>query len=112
MPSTTNYQPGDLVLVDFPFTVGGPSKPRPALVILDTGDADVVLARVTTQAQSTPFDVSISDWQKAGLLAPSTVRLHKLATLAKSRVRRHLGALVSGDRQYVATVLEQIAASW
>ena len=112
MPSTTSYQPGDLVLVDFPFTVSGPGKPRPALVILDTGDADVVLARVTTQAQSTPFDVSISDSRKAGLLAPSTVRLHKLATLAKSRVRRHLGTLVSGDRQYVATVLQQIAASW
>ena len=112
MPSTTNYQPGDLVLVNFPFTVGGPGKPRPVLIILDTGDADVVLARVTTQAQSTPFDVSISDWQKAVLLAPSTVRLHKLATLAKSRVRRHPGALVSGDRRSVATVLQQIAASW
>jgi hypothetical protein len=40
----TNYQVGDLVLVDFPFTVSGPGKPRPALVILDTGDADVLVA--------------------------------------------------------------------
>jgi mRNA interferase MazF len=108
----TNYQPGDLVLIDFPFTGSGPGKPRPALVILDTGDADVVLARVTTQAQGMPFDVTISGWKQAGLLAPSTVRLHKLATLAKNRVRRHLGTLASGDRQYVATVLQQIAASW
>jgi mRNA interferase MazF len=112
MPSTTNYQPGDLVLVDFPFTASGPGKPRPALVILDAGDADVVLARVTTQTQNTPFDVAISDWQQAGLLAPSTVRLHKLATLAKSRVRRHLGSLAVGDRQQVGAVLQSIAASW
>ena len=87
----TNYQPGDIVLVDFPFTSSGPSKPRPALVILDTGDADAVLARITTQVQHTSLDVRISDWQSAGLLAPSTVRLHKLATLAKSRVQRSLG---------------------
>jgi hypothetical protein len=72
--------------VDFPFTVSGPGKPRPALVILDTGDADVLLARVTTQAHAGPFDVPIRDWQQAGLLAPSTARLHKLATLAKARV--------------------------
>ncbi len=45
MPSTTSYLPGDLVLADFPFTTSGPGKPRPALVVLDTGDADVVLAR-------------------------------------------------------------------
>jgi len=47
----------------------------------DTGDADVLLARVTTQSQNTPFDVTISDWKQAGLLAPSTVRLRKLPTL-------------------------------
>jgi mRNA interferase MazF len=98
--------------VDFPFTVSGPGKPRPALVILDTGDADVVLARVPSQPHSTPFDVPISGWQQAGLLAPSTVRLHKLATLAKNRVRRRLGALVGNDRQHVGTVLRQLAASW
>ncbi len=57
MPSTTSYLPGDLVLADFPFTTSGPGKPRPALVVLDTGDADVVLARVTTQPKSTPYGI-------------------------------------------------------
>jgi len=56
MPSTTSYLPGDLVLVDFPFTTSGPGKPRPALVVLDS-DADVVLARVTTQPKSTPYGI-------------------------------------------------------
>jgi mRNA interferase MazF len=85
----TNYLAGDVLLVDFPLTTTGPGKARPALVLLDTGDADVVLARVTTQSHNTPFDVPISQWQQAGLLAPSTVRLHKLATLAKRRVQPH-----------------------
>ncbi len=108
----TSYPIGDLLLVDFPFTASGPGKPRPALVILDTGDADVVLARVTTQPHSTPWDVPISAWQHAGLLAPSIVRLHKLATLVKSRIHKQLGSLAAADRQSVASVLQRIAAAW
>jgi mRNA-degrading endonuclease toxin of MazEF toxin-antitoxin module len=112
MPSTTNYQAGDIVLVDFPLTVSGPGKARPALVILDTGDADVLLARVTTQARATPYDITLAGWQQAGLLAPSIVRLHKLATLAKTRIQRHLGTLGANDRQQVAAILQKIAATW
>jgi mRNA interferase MazF len=108
----TSYQIGDLLLVDFPFTATGAGKPRPALVILDTGDADVVLARVTTQPYTTGLDVPIVAWRNAGLLAPSTIRLHKLATLAKSRIHRKLGSLETADRQSVRLVLERIAASW
>ncbi len=112
MPSTTSFQAGDVVLVDFPFTASGSGKPRPALVILDTGDADVVLARVTSQSHNTAHDVPIAGWQHAGLLAPSIIRLHKLATLAKTRVQRQLGALDASDRQQVAAALQQIAAKW
>ena len=112
MPSTTRFQAGDLVLVDFPFTSSGQSKPRPALVVLDTGDADVLLARVTTQPQVTPFDVMITGWKQAGLLAPSTARLHKLATLDKVRVRRVLGTVDPNDRQQIGLVLRQLTAAW
>ncbi len=108
----TNYQIGDLLLVDFPFTTTGPGKPRPALVILDTGDADVVLARVTTQTYGSTYDVPITSWQQAGLLAPSTVRLHKLAAIAKSRIHKRIGALIATDRQSIGSVLTQIASAW
>lgn len=108
----TTYQTGDLLLVDFPMTSSGPGKPRPALVILDNGDADVVLARVTTQPRNTPYDVPIADWKKSGLLAPSIVRLHKIATVAKARVQRVLGTLQANDRQQIRAVLQQIAATW
>ncbi len=110
--STTNFQPGDLVLLAFPYTSGTQSKDRPALILLDTGDADVVVARVTTQPASTRFDVSLAEWQASGLLALSTVRLHKVATLEKSRIRRVLGALQPADRQRVSAILNQMYASW
>lgn len=111
MPSTTSFQAGDLVLVDFPFTAGL-SKVRPALVILDTGDSDVLLARVTTQPYASVYDVPLTAWQQAGLLAPSVVRLHKLATIAKSRVQRRLGSLDATDRRQVGTVLNVLFSSW
>ena len=49
----TVYQAGDVVLVAFPFSSGSSVKARPALVVLDTGDSDVVVARITTQLRQT-----------------------------------------------------------
>jgi mRNA interferase MazF len=108
----TSYQPGDLVLVGFPFAGGTQSKLRPALVVLDTGDADVVVARVTTQLYQTLHDVFLHDWNAAGLAAPSVVRTHKLATIEKGLIRRVLGRLRRSDRQRVAEVVRQTYASW
>lgn len=108
----TTYRPGELVLVAFPFTGSAQAKYRPALVILDTGDPDVVVARVTTQRYFTTHDVAIAQWRAAGLLAPSVVRLHKLATLDKSVLGRVLGALEAADRRRVAAVLRTTYSRW
>lgn len=108
----TNYQPGDLVVIAFPYARGTQTKNRPALVLLDTGNSDIVVARVTTQMHQTPYDVLVTNWQGAGLLAPSVVRLHKLATLEKVIVRNRLGNLQSADRQQVSAVMRQTYGSW
>jgi mRNA interferase MazF len=108
----TLYKPGDVVLVRFPFTSGAETKLRPALVILDTGDADLLVARITTQSSLTPFDVAVIEWRGAGLLAPSNARLHKLATLEKADIHRTLGHLQTADRQSVAVVLRRMFDQW
>ena len=108
----TNYQAGEVVLIAFPYAGGTQTKVRPALVVLDTGDADIVVARITTRPGGTPYDVTLADWQGAGLNAPSTVRLHKLATLEKALVQRLLGRLGAADRQQVAAVVQQTFGSW
>ena len=112
MPSTTNYQKGDLVLIDFPFSGGPQVKARPAMVVLDSGDQDVLVARVTTHSQSTSFDLPLAQWQAGGLLAKSWVRLHKLATLEKRLVRRTLGQVHPADRAKIAAVLHQAFSNW
>jgi len=108
----TIFQPGDLLLVTFPFTSGKRGKQRPALALVDTGDADVLVARVTTQMYNTAFDVRLSDWKGAGLLAPSVVRLHKLAAIEKNLVVRMIGTLTKTDHERVAKALTQFCAGW
>jgi mRNA interferase MazF len=107
-----NYRPGDVLLVDFPFVHAGHGKMRPAVVVADTGDNDVILARVTTQPYHGSFDVQLTEWKRAGLLAPSVLRLHKLATINKSLIRRQLGSLADADRIRAEAGLRQLVAGW
>jgi mRNA interferase MazF len=69
--------PGEIWLVEIPFTDGSASKIRPVLILwLDS--ADVVVAAVTSASPRSPTDVILADWQPAGLRVASTVRLaHK-----------------------------------
>jgi mRNA interferase MazF len=94
----TVYEFGDIVLVDFPQSGSEQPKRRPALVVLDIADADVLLAPITTRERTGPGDVKIQDWQEGGLLRESWARLAKVACLEKRNVTRRLGRLSSTDR--------------
>lgn len=58
----TIYQPADVVLVEFPFTDLTQGRRRPALIILDDGDGDLVVARIATRMYQTTHNVSVDDW--------------------------------------------------
>ncbi len=106
------YRPGDVLLLKFPFTNGIGVKRRPALVLADVGDADIIVARVTSQRVTSPYDVTVSEWQQAGLLLPSVVRVHKVATVSKELVDRSLGRLSQGDMARVRAVLHDLCSSF
>lgn len=108
----TNYQPGEIVLVTLPDSSGSLGKQRPALVISDTGDADLLLARITTQLYSDTCDAKLDDWKVAGLLAPSVARLHKLATIEKRLISKRMGLLSPSDHQKVASAIRSLVAGW
>ncbi len=93
----TSYELGEIVLIAFPQTGTTVKKKRPGLVILDIGDADLVLAAITSRRRSGPGDYRLRLWSEAGLLRPSWVRLAKLAVLEKHTVSRRLGILSSKD---------------
>ncbi len=47
------YRPGEVVLLLFPFADATGAKRRPALVLVDTGDDDIIVARITGQIAQT-----------------------------------------------------------
>ena len=87
------YQFGEILLLSFPFSDTGAFKKRPALVLLDSNDDDVVVCRITSVRHFSSYDVFIQSWQQAGLLTPSTIRVHKIATLKKTLVDKRIGHL-------------------
>ncbi len=91
------YNPGEIVLLSFPFSDAKTEKRRPALIMLDTGGDDIIVARVTSQSPRSSYDLELIDWKKAGLLLPSTVCINKIATLEKNLVERRLGKLTPDD---------------
>lgn len=91
------YHFGEIVLLAFPYTDHTALKKRPAMVLLDTEDGDILVARVTTQSYPSPYEVALSDWEAAGLLAPSFVKVNKLATLKAALIEKKLGNLSEPD---------------
>lgn len=96
-----NYDFGDVVLVEFPLSGSGQSKKRPGLVILDIGDADVVLAPITTRERFGDGDIQLRNWEGCGLLRLSWVRLAKISCLEKTDISRTLGHLTDFDKAQV-----------
>jgi mRNA interferase MazF len=93
----TTSECGDVVFVDLPQLGTSQRKRRPAPVVLDIGDADVVLAPITTQARTARGDYALQEWAASGLLRPSWIRLAKLACLEKRDMTRRLGRLRAQD---------------
>ena len=100
----TSYEFGEIVLIDFPQSGTSVKKKRPALVILDTGDADLVVAPVTSRERSGPGDYRLRTWSEAGLLRSSWVRLAKVACLEKRTISRRLGRVAAEDAHQIAEV--------
>ncbi len=104
----TTYNLGDIILIGFPHTdLQGVSK-RPAIVLYDSGDQDVLAARVTTQEYKSEADYKVRDRRKCGLLADSYIRLGKQATIEKRFIIRKLGTLETNEVDILKSILKGI----
>lgn len=103
------FKAGDIVLVEFPFSHLRGQKRRPGPALLSQ-DADVLLARVTTQAPRSLSDIALTHWGAVGLPKASTVRLTKQVTIDRRLVQRRVGRLHPDDRRAVADGLKQLAS--
>ncbi|MEJ7671689.1 MAG: type II toxin-antitoxin system PemK/MazF family toxin [Chitinophagaceae bacterium] len=83
-------------------------KTPPVMVIKDTADNDILIAKITSQAYNTEFDFYINEWQSAGLLSPSFIRIHKIQTLHSSLVFGNIGRLTNADLKPVKRSLGKL----
>jgi len=99
---------GAIVLLRFPFTDGKTFKKRPALIINDFNDGDILVSRITSQIYKTKNDIYIKHWDKAGLKLPSVIRIHKLATLEKNMVEIVMGEIDDVLKNQVKTIISKL----
>jgi mRNA interferase MazF len=97
---------GEVFICQFPFTSGTASKIRPALVLFDL-QQDALICRITSASRTGPLDVTLNDWQAAGLLKPSVARLDRLVTAEKTVFLRRLGILSATDLAAVRNTWNQ-----
>lgn len=113
MPSTTNYNFGDVVLVGFPFTNLQTIKKRPAVVISNMtyqqNRPDVILMAITSQIRQplTTGKVILKDWQAAGLVKPSILK-PLIATLEQNQIIKVMGTLSDADRDKLEGMIRGI----
>jgi mRNA interferase MazF len=100
---TGSVEFSEIYLCNFPFTSGTDSKKRPCLVIFDLSE-DVLISRIASVSHTTSFDLPIRDWQVAGLLKPSTIRLARLVSIEKGLLIRRLGGLSDFDKEMGETL--------
>jgi mRNA interferase MazF len=84
---------GTIVLLKFPYTDGITYKRRPALVLKDFEDGDLLVCRITSKIYISKYDIYLDDWLKFGLKLPSVIRVHKMATLEKDMVETIMGQI-------------------
>lgn len=101
--------PGTVILIALEAADG--VKRRPAVVLFDPGDEQVIVAPITSQPVQAVFDIEVIAWQEAGLLLPGTVRTHRPAALERSLIERELGSLARSDWARVRTIIHRIWSS-
>jgi len=101
----TEYSFCDIILVEFPHSNFLKVSKRPALVIYDAGDIDIVVARITSQVYDTGSDYKISKWKESGLIFDSYIRLGKIATIEKRYISRRLGVLMYSEQNAVKKIM-------
>jgi len=106
------YKPGDVVLVNFPFTDLVSSKVRPAIVITVKGEDVIILgifSKIPEKIQESWFiiDETAEYFSKTELKKTSIIKTEKIAVIHNSIIRKSLGSLSENVFALVKTKLKK-----
>jgi mRNA-degrading endonuclease toxin of MazEF toxin-antitoxin module len=119
-PSMTDYNPGDVVLIPFPFTDLSTVKQRPAIIlsshVFNQHHQDAILAAITSHVPevltSDKYLLSAEEQREAGLPKQSIVKVGKLVTLHQRLIRKQLGRMPeAGQEQLISIVMSIFGAA-
>jgi mRNA interferase MazF len=105
-----------VVLVPFPFDDLSGTKVRPAVCLTEPlgRHRHVVLAFITSQVPAMPLPTDLvldprdRSFATTGLRVPSTLQLHRLATISTTLIRRQLGSFAPELQAQVASCLRTL----
>ena len=86
---------GDIIVMDFPFSNLVQFKPRPALIIKVPEGEDVLICQITAETQKKDVEIPIknNDFTKGELKRDSYLRIDKITTIKKTRIKYKIGYL-------------------
>ncbi|MDD5651158.1 MAG: type II toxin-antitoxin system PemK/MazF family toxin [Candidatus Nanoarchaeia archaeon] len=86
---------GDIVVFQFPFSDLDESKKRPALIVANTIDENLILCQITSQERNDSDAISLiqKDFQQGSLNHESFIRPTVIFTVHKSKIEYKAGKL-------------------
>lgn len=98
---------GDIVVIPFPFSDLSASKKRPALVLADLEENDIILCQITSQHKKDQFAMPIGeeDFTEGALIKLSYIRPNKIFTADKRIIIRKVATIKGNIYQNVIQVI-------
>jgi mRNA interferase MazF len=102
---------GDVISVPFPFSDTSTTKKRPALVITESDNNNIIICPITSKP-GRDYEIKLEDQDfRVGKLnlSPCYIRPNIIATVDKSNVIRYIGKLKDDKlHQVITTIIEII----
>lgn len=97
-------------LAAFPFLDTSTNKIRPVIVVGKPQGIHNITAvvPVSSKNQQVSVDVTLQDWQQAGLINPSVARVHRISTMLQADLVSQLGELSSSDKIAITTAIKKL----
>ncbi len=94
---------GDVVVIPFPFSDLSFIKLRPALIIVELKNGDVMLCQITSKQKTDGFSISLdkNDFILGGLDQLSFIRPNRIFTAEKSIIKYKAGSIRFEKQQEV-----------
>lgn len=98
---------GDIVVIPFPFSDLSRNKKRPAFVIKDLPDNDILLCQITSKPNKDIFSIPLlrSDFKEGELPVESNIRVNKLFTADKKIIAYKVGVV---KERYCEKIIQEI----